>query len=486
MNPSYFDDFLSTIENITHQPDVYQFAVFLAKKFDCENIIDIGCGSGDKLKDISSDFQLLGVDYGDNIQRIQRFRRNHPHAICLEHDFGGSELIIQDREFVKQAVVVCSDVIEHLLNPIPLIVTLRDLLRDAPIAVVTTPERDLVRGPNHCGPPENLHHVREWSSEEFQTLFRAAGLNIEFSGLTANNNRDWAKRTIMTILSRYGIESKVSAPSDFRVMAFICAYNEEDIIEATLRHLACQGVDTHLIDNWSTDRTVERAEAFLGRGLSRITKFPPDRPSSTYDWYALLSHVESLSHCSGADWCLHYDADEIRESPWPQVRLRDAFFRVDCQGFNAIDHTCIVFHPTLEQREKPTTLESYRWFEFGKRGGHFQQVKAWKRQDTKVRLADSGGHKAEFPGRRIYPFKFLLKHYPVRSQSHGTRKILAERQPRWNIEEREKRGWHVQYDGIRSNSSFLRSPSDLLEFDSHSFYCAYLVERLSGIGATRS
>jgi hypothetical protein len=66
------------------------------------------------------------------------------------------------------------------------------------------------------------------------------------------------------------------------------------------------------------------------------------------------------------------------------------------------------------------------------------------------------------------------------------RKIFADRRPRWNADEREGRGWHIQYDDVASGHNFLRAPSELLQFDDDTFYSEYLVERLSGIGVERS
>ncbi|MGC2109599.1 MAG: glycosyltransferase family 2 protein [Candidatus Korobacteraceae bacterium] len=481
--PAYFDDILTATDSIVHQPDVYRFAGFLAKRFGCRNIIDLGCGAGNKLTELASDFRIVGVDFGEN---VRRFREAHPSAIAMEHNFAEQVLRIEDRELVRESLVVCSDIIEHLIDPVPLLATLQDLLDDARIAIVTTPERDLVRGIEDPGPPGNVHHIREWSLPELERLLRGAGLNVEFAGLTVNNNRDWAKRTSILVLRQKGNEEWLSAPPNFRVVAFMCVYNEEDIIEPVLRHVTSQGVEVHLVDNWSTDRTVERAAAFLGRGVSRITKYPADGPSASYDWHALLTHLEQLSHATDADWCIHYDADEIRESPWPQVRLRDALFRVDREGFNAVDHTCMIFHPTKNGIEDPAVIPSYRSFEFGKRPGHFLQIKAWKRQSQPVHLAESGGHEAEFAGRRVYPYKFLLRHYPVRSQEHGIRKILADRQPRWNSGERESRGWHIQYDHVAASHNFLMNAADLPSFNPKTFYRDYLVERLTGIGSERT
>jgi len=480
-NPDLFDHAIQ--DSAVCSPDAYRLAAFLAGRVGCDTLIDLGCESGVQMSEISSGLRLVGI--GD-LNNLNRLGKEHLGSICIEHDLGKHAFYLEDRELVRRSVVVCANVVERLIDPVPLLATLHDLLVDAPYAIVTTPERDLLRGHHHMGPPDDRRRVREWSLFEFATLLRGAGLNLEFAGLTAESGRDPAKRTILMLLRQQGMESRISAPPGFRVVAFMCTYNEEDIIEATIRHVVSQGVEVHLVDNWSTDRTVERAEAFLGRGVRTITKFPPEAPSPSYDWHDLLRHVEDLSYSSDADWCIHYDADEIRESPWPHIQLRDALFRVDCEGFNAIDHTCLVFHPTEGGTEDPATITSFDRFEFGKRGGHFQQIKAWRRQNAPIQLAESGGHAAEFPGRKVYPFKFLLRHYPVRSQEHGMRKIFADRRPRWNAVERNARGWHIQYDHVENDHNFLKPPSELLEFNPAIFYVEYLVERLSGIGVERT
>lgn len=96
-------------------------------------------------------------------------------------------------------------------------------------------------------------------------------------------------------------------------------------------------------------------------------------------------------------------------------------------------------------------------------------------------LADSGGHEVRFPGRAVYPIKFLLKHYPVRSQAHGLRKVLRERVPRWDPAERAA-GWHTHYDHVGPAHRFVRAPETLEYFDPQRFEANYLIERLSGIG----
>ena len=64
----YFDDDLFEQEKIIHQPEVYQFGKYLANKFGCKYIIDIGCGHAKKLINLYPDFQILGIDYKNNIE----------------------------------------------------------------------------------------------------------------------------------------------------------------------------------------------------------------------------------------------------------------------------------------------------------------------------------------------------------------------------------------------------------------------------------
>jgi DNA repair exonuclease SbcCD ATPase subunit len=93
------------------------------------------------------------------------------------------------------------------------------------------------------------------------------------------------------------------------------------------------------------------------------------------------------------------------------------------------------------------------------------RLNCWKAQTQPVSLATSGGHEIRFPGRRVFPIRFLLRHYPVRSQEHGERKIFDERKKRFSERERAK-GWHVQYDDIPdSGHTFIGDPERLHAYD---------------------
>src|ERR1051326_5255104 len=167
LRPEYFVDSLPESLGITHQPDVYPFANFLATKFGCSSVIDVGCGRAQKLMNLSKSLSVVGIDYGSNMDFC---RTNSPASQWVEFDLEEDSVIPLDPETISKSIVICSDVIEHLVDPTNLLKNLKRMMEYAPVGIITTPERDLVRGLNDPGPPGNPAHVREWNLSELHAL----------------------------------------------------------------------------------------------------------------------------------------------------------------------------------------------------------------------------------------------------------------------------------------------------------------------------
>jgi hypothetical protein len=255
----------------------------------------------------------------------------------------------------------------------------------------------------------------------------------------------------------------------FRVVAIIAAYNEGDVIGQVVGDLIEQGVYVYLLDHCSTDDTVAHAETHLGRGLLRIERFPPGDSelagaTEAFSWEAILRRKEVLATELEAEWFIHHDADELRESPWAHLNLRDAIRAVDRFGYNAIDFELFDFWPTNEGfRSGDDFRQTFRHYAPGEPFNKVQ-IKCWKKTPDRVDLASSGGHEARFPDRRVFPVRFVLRHYPIRGQAHGELKVFQDRLPRFVTAERS-RGWHVQYDGVQKGQSFLRDPATMIAYD---------------------
>lgn len=477
--PKYSKDIML---DTTYHPHVYPFAKHLAQMFDCEYVIDFGCGTASKLVTLSPPFKIIGIDIGENIRFCQK---SYPTHSWIECNLEEPEHLAFPEELLKKAILVCADVIEHLRNPLPLLQKLKNFLDYSPVCILTTPERDLVRGANDLGHPANPHHVREWNMSELHNLLSFVGFNIEFMGLTASDTKSLKKNTIIAILGKNAdnvSKQQDSAPDNFSIVAIMAVYNEADIIIPTIEKLVNEGILIYVIDNWSTDGTYELVRNMVGKGVIGLERFPSSGPTPYYEWAKILGRKEELARELDADWFTHFDADEVRKAPWQGMRLKDAIWKVDQLGYNAIDFTVVEFHPTNENFEPGSDFErTFLYWEFSRKPGNFVQIKAWKNCGVPVLLSESGGHEAVFEGRRVYPYKFLLKHYPIRGQSHGEKKVFRERKARYFVDELVA-GWHTHYNSVRKKYCFLRDPSELQFWDESSFYKEFLVERLSGIG----
>src|SRR3954454_4533831 len=112
--------------------------------------------------------------------------------------------------------------------------------------------------------------------------------------------------------------------SDFSAIAIVAAYNEADIIGQVVGDLISQGIRAYLLDDGSTDGTVAEVEPYLGRGVVAIERLRPpteDDRDRMFAWKDILLRKTELARELDADWFIHHDADEFRESPWADANL---------------------------------------------------------------------------------------------------------------------------------------------------------------------
>jgi len=141
------------------QLEVYLHALGLMKKYKLEKIIDVGCGSGYKLMTYLGEYETVGIELAENMDFL---RKKYSNRKFLTSDFNSGEDFYTD-------VVICSDVIEHLLDPDELINFLKSMTFK--YLVISTPDRHMLYGrmdPLQVGPPKNKAHVREWGFGEFK------------------------------------------------------------------------------------------------------------------------------------------------------------------------------------------------------------------------------------------------------------------------------------------------------------------------------
>jgi hypothetical protein len=151
----HFDD---TTQKDEWQLEVYLQALGLMKKYGMNSIIDIGCGSAYKLITYLGDYETIGIEL---LQTCEWLTEKYPDKNWLVSDFTIGKKLSAD-------LIICADVIEHLVDPDELINFINDI--SFKYLIISTPSRNLLSRPwqkGFWGPPPNPVHIREWSFNEF-------------------------------------------------------------------------------------------------------------------------------------------------------------------------------------------------------------------------------------------------------------------------------------------------------------------------------
>lgn len=274
--PEYFID--NNADGKTWQPDVYPLAAELAVAAGANIILDLGCGRAEKLMALAQDFKVIGVDTGTNITYCrQRYPEQTWFDIDLEHtsDIDQIAPMISDK-----TVIVCADVIEHLIDPGELVAALARWSKIAAAVIVSTPDRLAVYGRDQDGPPANRFHVREWTLDELRAYFEAQGMAVHVSGHTKSNDQDDYYHTAILIGGTADLYHKVRPVIRTRetrradVSVLLPVYNGQFTIKRAIRSaLAQPGVDVEVVvvDDGSTDDTPRLIDELMVSTRQRFT-----------------------------------------------------------------------------------------------------------------------------------------------------------------------------------------------------------------------
>jgi hypothetical protein len=479
-------------------PDAYRLAIHLANSFGAGTIIDIGFAAPRELM-AASKYRRIIVDR--DLHPITH-RMYFPNTTWIDWDWPPDRDIPIADEDLKGAIVICAGVIAGIRNPTGLLAFLKRASLHASAIIVCTPERELQgRNSTEQRPgsrrgsrlTELLRSLMQptkrfngWNLAEFKTLLEQNDLCPTFMGLTIDNDDGLQKNSIIAIIDGCPLTKVREIPDDFRPLILTSTLNDSDIVLEIVQKLLEDGMDVIVHDNWSDDGTYEQLAALAStRSDLSVVRFPESGPSQYFQLITLLRLKEEIAATYPGRWIIHHDSDEIRCSPWPDLSLRQGLYLVDLMGFTAIDFTVCGFWPTDDRFAPGRGLERHiRHFEFSADPAYFIQAKAWRQSIKPVGLVHTAGHDAYFPERRIFPYKFLLKHYPLRSPSQARRKIFVERRPRFAPEERGA-GWHYHYDAFDKNDSYVWNAAELIDFEAPATRFRFLVEMISGVGIVR-
>jgi len=112
-------------------------------------------------------------------------------------------------------------------------------------------ERETEKGNKSPNPPITPNQARRSNLEEFRSLLNNFNLNVQFTGFTTDNTQSFSKKTAVAVVHK---NDKISMPKkdeldNFKVVAVMTTYNEEDILRKSIMKLVNQGISTYIIDN---------------------------------------------------------------------------------------------------------------------------------------------------------------------------------------------------------------------------------------------
>lgn len=158
-------------DSARYQSRVYEWAARVVRARSLRSILDVGSGPGVKLgkylaevcDDLSAVDQPSALTVAASLRVPAKLR-----PIDLERPG------VPWRAF---DLVLCADVIEHVVNPLPLLEYLRRALRRGGYVLISTPERARLRG-RACMACEKPEHIREWERGEFLWLLKSQGFEV--------------------------------------------------------------------------------------------------------------------------------------------------------------------------------------------------------------------------------------------------------------------------------------------------------------------
>jgi len=158
--------------SLVYQYYVYRWAEKIIIQANLSNVVDVGCGPATKLMKVFGDknLSLIGIDQKSAIEFCQSA---HSKGLFVVDDFNKPSFEINH----DNKLFICCDVIEHVSRPDKLLTYLNEKMGEGCLLLISTPERDKLRGKNNLR-PTNPAHIREWNSDEFGEFLLKHGFEI--------------------------------------------------------------------------------------------------------------------------------------------------------------------------------------------------------------------------------------------------------------------------------------------------------------------
>lgn len=208
-----------------------------------------------------------------------------------------------------------------------------------------------------------------------------------------------------------------------KALGIVMAYNEADVVHLPCRCLAEAEHELHLFDHGSTDDTAAVARRF-GAKVHKVRR----KVSMDQIWGVISDYIRERTDC---DWVTWLAADEFLRQPDGKPLTLAALKRRRSRGICVIQPLVREFWITDRDPAKGGAPEE-RLRYYRPRPKMAPCPRSWLRELT--RRMPYGLHRPATDWRvrvdRVSRLRWLLDHYPIRSEEQGRRKVEVERRPR--------------------------------------------------------
>ncbi len=202
-----------------------------------------------------------------------------------------------------------------------------------------------------------------------------------------------------------------------KIVAMLKVRDEEDIISETIENLIDQQIDLVILDNGSTDKTYEICKRYEKKDNVKLLQVFGDMGESNQ----ILRILYDMTLTLCPDWIITFEADAFFETGQNNLSLREGIEKADRMGYNLIQFDRFDFFITDADDDSIKSVKNrMKYYSYQ----NDFQYRVWK--FIPGVLAEEGGHYPTFPkgGQyKIFPTKFVLRHYPFRNKKQMENKI---------------------------------------------------------------
>lgn len=144
----------------------------MVKQNGYKKVIDVGCGIADKLDRLVKPYakEVIGIDQESIVKYCSKRFTDMKFVVDNFEEPKG-------HNFENADLILSSDVIEHLEDPDMLLNYIKSIASKDSVIVISTPERDLLRGKD-CTTSYKVEHVREWNMDELVAYLEHSGFKV--------------------------------------------------------------------------------------------------------------------------------------------------------------------------------------------------------------------------------------------------------------------------------------------------------------------